>query len=259
MAITVNGVEITDQDIERELPYHSSAMVPIKAAVEALILREIMLQAARKKLGTVCKDYVTATNTETEKDALIERLIEREVITPAPLEQECERYYRNNSHRFLRGTIVEVGHILFQVTSALAMDALRAKAEAILEELLLHPEQFEAFARAYSNCPSGEQGGNLGQLSQGQTVPEFERAIFSLKSGQVANRLIETRFGLHIVRVQRRFNGQKAPFELVRERIAAYLTERARERAIKQYLNLLIDQSDIQGTEMEGANTPLVH
>lgn len=258
MAITVNGVEITDQAVEHELPYHSSTPAPLKAAVEALILREVLLQEARKNLGTASGDHTSDTTTEKLEDALIDQLIERQVITPAASEQECERYYRNNPERFRSGAVVEASHILFQVTATLPLDALRAKAEEILKELLLHPERFEAYARAYSNCPSAEHGGNLGQLSPGQTVPEFERAIFGLKSGQMASRLVETRFGFHIVRVQRRTEGKQMPFEMVREEIATSLAERARKRAIRQYLDLLVGKADIKGIEMKGAQTPLV-
>lgn len=258
MAITVNGVEITDQAVDHELPHHLSAPAPLKAAVEALILREVLLQEARKNLRSASGAHTSDTATETFEDALIDQLIERQVITPEASEQECERYYRNNTERFRSGAVVEASHILFQVTPTLPVHALRAKAEEILKELLLHPERFEAYARAYSNCPSAEHGGNLGQLSPGQTVPEFERAIFGLKSGQMASRLVETRFGLHIVRVQRRAEGKQMPFEMVREEIATFLAERARKRAIRQYLDLLVGKADIQGIEMKGAQTPLV-
>lgn len=261
MSISVNDVEITDAEVERELPHHASAPIPVKAAVEALVLREVLLQAARSKLAAE-QDALEESRVEGTEDlvadALIERLIEREVATPEATEAECATYYRNNPDQFRNGDLVEASHILFQVTPNVPLDALRAKAETILQVALAHPEQFSELARTYSNCSSSEQGGNLGQLSKGQVVPEFERVIFSLEAGQIAPKLVESRFGLHIVRVERRAEGRTLPFELVREKLARFLAEQVRTRALRQYLKILVGQARIQGIELEGAQTPLV-
>ena len=63
----------------------------------------------------------------------------------------------------------EVNHILFQVTPNVDLDALRQRAQSVLDELTLDPSAFAAAAKKYSNCPSAEVGGNLGQLSRGET------------------------------------------------------------------------------------------
>src|SRR5574340_1150407 len=67
-------------------------------------------------------------------DAAIERLLEREVPVPDPLEEECRRYYAANAKRFVSGELVAVRHILFQVTPSTPVNALRAKAELTLAE-----------------------------------------------------------------------------------------------------------------------------
>lgn len=255
MGISVNDVEIPDEAVERELPHHANAPIPLKAAVEALVVREVLLQAARNKLGA--EQEASETDALIE-DALIERLIELEVTSPVPTEEECETYYRKNLEQFRNGDLVEASHILFQVTPSVPLDALRAKAEEILQQVLAHPERFAELARTYSNCTSSEVGGSLGQLTKGQTVPEFERVIFSLEPGQTASRLVESRFGLHIVRVERRAEGHTLPFEMIRDKLAEYLTEQVRIRALRQYLKILVGQANIQGIELEGAQTPLV-
>lgn len=254
MSICVNDVEITDEDVERELRIHSNAPIPVKAALEALVMREVLLQAARTKLAT---ELAEAADTLME-DALIERLIEMEVTSPLPTDAECATYYRKNLDQFRNGDLVEASHILFQVTPNVPLDALRVKAGEILQEARAHPEQFAELARTYSNCTSSEVGGSLGQLTRGQTVPEFERVIFGLEPGQIAPKLIESRFGLHIVRVERRVGGRTLPFEVIREQLAQYLIEQARTRALKQYLKILVGQANIQGIELEGTQTPLV-
>lgn len=264
MSISVNDVEITDEAVERELVHHANASAPVKAAVEALVLREVLLQAARSKLELAQEELRALEASQAEEadalieDALIDRLIELEVKSPEPTEAECETYYCKNLDQFRNGDLVEASHILFQVTPSVSLEALRAKAEEILQQALAQPAQFEELARAYSNCSSAEVGGSLGQLSKGQTVPEFERVIFSLEAGQIAPKLVESRFGLHIVRVERSAEGRTLPFELIKDQLARYLTEQVRARALKQYLKILIGQANIQGVELEGVHTPLV-
>ena len=266
MSISVNNVEITDEAVERELPHHEKAESPVKAAVEALVLREVLLQAARDKVALAQDELLALQKTQQQdtegesliEDALINRLIEMEVSSPTPTMAECEIYYRKNLNQFRQGDLVEASHILFQVTPNVPLDALRSKAEEVLQQVLENPEQFKELARTYSNCTSAEVGGNLGQLSKGQTVPEFERAIFSLDSDEVAPRLVESRFGLHIVRVEHRVEGHTLPFEVVKEQLAQFLAEQVRVRALKQYLQILVGQANIQGVELEGANSPLL-
>ncbi len=264
MSISVNDIEITDEAVERELPHHENAPFPVKSAVEALVLREVLLQAARAKVALAQEELLTLEKSQQEdaesliEDALISRLIEMEVSTPTPTDEECEIFYSKNLKQFRQGDLVEASHILFQVTPEVPLDALRAKAEEVLQQVLAHPEQFKELARTYSNCTSSEVGGSLGQLSKGQTVPEFERVIFSQQSGEISPRLLESRFGLHIVQVEHRVEGNTLPFEMVREQLAVFLAEQVRARALKQYLKILVGQADIQGVELEDADSPLL-
>lgn len=250
MSIHVNGVEITDSDVERELPYHDTAPNPVKAATEALVMRQVLLDATREAGLEI--------HNAAEEDAMIERLLADELKIPTPTEQECQRYYDQHPERFRSGDMAEVSHILFQVTDHVPLDALRQKAKGILQRVLDDPASFEQCARDYSNCPSGDLGGSLGQLSHGQTVPEFERAMFALKSGETAGHLVETRFGLHIIRVAHKVEGSQLPFGVVKDSIARFLMDYAEGKATRQYLELLIGKADIQGIELNISGSPLV-
>ena len=81
------------------------------------------------------------------------------------------------------GELIEADHILFQVTPGVNLDMLRAHAKVVLDELMADPSRFAEVAREQSNCPSAAVGGSLGQLGRGDTVPEFERAVFALPAG----------------------------------------------------------------------------
>ena len=209
MGISVNGVDITDAEIERELPHHQSAGNPLKESVHELILRRVLLQEA-DRLGIEGAD----------DDARVEALFVQEVHVPNADDAACETFYRNHPQLFTSGEMVETRHILFQITPTVPLDLLRETGEAVLDELRVHPERFEELAKQYSNCPSGELGGNLGQLSRGETVPEFEDFVFRHKEGDFGDRLLETRFGLHVVLVLRRVEGQRVSYDAVKSQIA---------------------------------------
>lgn len=200
-----------------------------------------------------------AGNADSEAvDSAIERLLEREVRTPEPTDEECRKYYAANAKHFVSGELVAVRHVLFQVTPGMPINALRAKAELTLSELLKSPERFEAVARECSNCPSAQQGGNIGQIQRGETVPEFERALFDGEWTGISSRLVKTRYGFHIVAVDRRVPGRPLPFEAVHATIAERLRERVQKRALEQYVRVLAGRADVQGVDLGAAATPLV-
>jgi len=113
-------------------------------------------------------------------------------------------------------------------------------------------------ARELSNCPSGQQGGNLGQIGRGETVPEFERALFRLGASGILLELVKTRHGFHIVAVDQSIPGTTLPFEAARDQIAERLKASVEERALKQYVSILAGQAEIVGVDLVGARTPLV-
>lgn len=247
MGISVNGVEITDDAIEQELPHHRQAPNPVKQAVNELILRTVLLQEADRLEITAEDD-----------DARVEALFAQEVHVPQADEATCATFYRNQPALFSNGEMIEARHILFQVTPTVPLELLRETGEAVLAELRAQPDRFAELAKEYSNCPSGELGGSLGQLTRGQTVPEFEDFVFRLTAGEMGERLLETRFGLHIVQVLRRVEGKLVPFEAVKSQIADNLTRQSWQRAVHQYLQILVGKADVQGVTLEGAETPLV-
>jgi peptidyl-prolyl cis-trans isomerase C len=235
--VTVNGVAID---------------IAAWPSPELAAVRELLRQRA------VSLALIAADASGEAVDAAIERLIEREVTMPEPSVEECRRYYEANRARFRSGDLVGVRHILFQITPGSPVNMVRAWAERMLAQLLAAPEDFEACAAEASNCPSARQGGNLGQIGRGDTVPEFEAALFADVSTGILPRLVSTRYGFHIVRIDRRVPGEMLPFELVRERIAALLSEQVQKSALRQYVALLAGQAELRGVELGAASSPLV-
>ncbi len=262
-AVSVNGVAIARDAIQREMQHHAAAK-PIAAwqqAARALVIRELLMQRAR--LLDVRPEPVSdgEGRRETDDEAVIRALVEREVTVPKPDDETCRRYYERNNARFRSPDIYEASHILFAVSpeDRAAYELARAEAEAVLAELRGHPERFAELAKAHSRCPSAEQNGNLGQITAGQTTPEFEQALFALEPGQLCEAPVATRYGFHVIRLERKHEGRTLPYELVADRIANYLRESVRRRADAQYIARLVSAARIEGIELAGADTLRVH
>ena len=262
-AISVNGVEIARDDIAREAQHHPAAAprTAFEDAARALVIRELLIQEARRIEMEAAPLSDDAGRRETQEEALIRGLVEREVKTPEPDEATCRRYYEQNKRAFRSPDIFEAAHILLSAPAGDRAATQRAEADArtILSELKRHPERFADLARAHSACSSAASGGNLSQITAGQTTPEFEQALFRLDPGTISEEPVATRYGLHIIRLDRRIEGRGLPFELVADRIADYLRESVTRRATAQYIARLVSRADIRGVAMEGAETHRVN
>ncbi len=176
--ISVNGVTISADDIRTEAQLHP-AKNPGEAfaeAARALVVKELLMQAAVARGLTGEPETLGPGKTETQEDATIRALLDSEVETPSANEENCLRYYEGNLGKFRSETIYEARHILFAAPQSDKAARQRAcsDAEAAIAVLNDDRSQFEALAQMHSACPSKEQGGNLGQLTKGSTVPEFE-------------------------------------------------------------------------------------
>lgn len=220
---------------------------------EVAAVRELLRQRA-VALGLLLPDV----DDDEAINAAVERVLADEVSVPSPTGAECRRYYENHLKEFQSGDLVYARHILFQITPSVSVPEIRTRAERALAELLAEPDRFEAMARELSNCSSGKQGGNLGQIARGDMLEEFERAIFRLDAHGILRELVKTRHGFHIVAVDKSIPGKMLPFEAVRDWIAERLKASVEERALRQYVSVLAGQAEVVGVDLAGAQTPLV-
>ncbi|ROM81663.1 peptidylprolyl isomerase [Pseudomonas brassicacearum] len=254
--ISVNGVSITPQAMAQELQYHpaQSREDAVYQAARALVIREL-LQQRIAELGLALQ--VGAG--ENEEEAATRLLLEREVQVPQCDEATCLRYYESNRARFHSAPLLAVRHILLECApdDAEARSLAHVQAELLLERLDQFPGSFAELALLHSACPSKAQGGSLGQISKGQTVPELERQLFTLPAG-LASKPLESRYGWHVISIDQRIEGQALPYEAVATAIRTQLQQGVWQKALVQYLQTLIGAADIRGIHLQGADSPLV-
>jgi len=260
--VSVNGVVVPSADIAHETQHHASPD-PDEAwtlAARALAIRELLRQEAERLAVEAVPIEDEEGRRETPQEARVRALIEQEVIVPQADDAACRRYYEQNRRRFRTSDLYEVAHILLAAApgDATAREAARRTAEALIVEFGGHPAAFAAAATRHSACPSSAQGGNLGQIGPGQTVPEFEAALRFMRPGTIHPQPVETRYGLHVVRLERRIDGRELPYEAVRQHVAAYLAEAVERQALRQYVAILAGRAVLTGVDLGGSAGPLV-
>ena len=196
----------------------------------------------------------------------IDAWLEAELHLPEPSDDACQRHHAAHAVRYRTGEQVRVRHILFAVTPGTDVVALRNRAETCLLDVRCHDgkapgsasDGFGRSTRELSNCPSGEQGCELGWLKPDDCAPEFARELFGHVEVGVLPRLVHSRFGLHVVEVLEREGGVPQTYEAVRGAVAMALRQQAWVTALRQCLQLLAGQATVEGIDLDAANTPLV-
>lgn len=162
---------------------------------------------------------------------------------------DVQRYYNQHQQQFQVPEEVQVRHILIKVApkaNAQTVAAAKSKAEGILKQLK-SGVNFAELAKKYSDDPGSKaQGGELGFIQHGATVPEFDKTAFSLQPGQISP-VIRTQFGFHILQVEARQPAHVKSVDEVHDLILANLTQQAQSQAAQQFAAKLQAQAQQVG------------
>ena len=176
----------------------------------------------------------------------VEGLMPKAAVSP----DEVRKYYEANRARFGVEESRDASHILIGIDGDGGKEKARARAQEISRELQKKPAAFAELAKKHSADPgSAAQGGSLGRITRGamKDVPEFEKALFALKPGQISEP-VESKLGYHVIRVDTVQGGKMQPFEEVREEIERELRKAQASRRFAEladnFNNVVYEQSD---------------
>jgi len=240
--LVIDGVEIPEQLIRDEMPNHPAATSAEAhaAAGHALALKALLLDRARAIGLQACPEADAAGRLETEEEALIRQLFEAELSLDTPNEAECRRFYDSRPASFLTPELYEASHILLLESAGdVARDLVRQLAE--------DRTGFAGLARTLSQCPSGELGGSLGQMQRGDLIAEVEDILLSMPEGAIYPEPVKSRFGWHILRLDRRIARARLPFEAVSDRIRMHLESRSWIAVSARYTENLVAAARAKG------------
>lgn len=247
-----------------------------KEAMDMIIDQELLRQAAEAKKIEVSQEEIDAAWAEVsepfENKDEFSRRIENEGYTEesyrkhlqrmiaaskyldhirAPAmdlsDEELEAYYRDNERRLTLPEQVRVRHILLTWKPLGKQDdraALREQMADILKKAR-DGEDFAELARKYSEDSTAKDSGDVGFFHRGQMVPSFEAAAFMLKPGEISD-IVETPYGVHILRLEERKEARLLPLEEIREQLRDHVREERMTELVEVEKKRLREQAKIQ-------------
>ncbi len=162
-------------------------------------------------------------------------------------DEELEKFYHENERRLTLPEQVRVRHILWSWQPLGTTDdrkTLHDKMQGLLHRAQ-EGEDFAQLATAYSNDSTRVDGGNVGFFRRGQMVPAFEQAAFAMQPGEISD-IVETPYGLHIIKLEERQAARLLPLDEVREQLRDHLSEERMEKAIERENARLREQAEIK-------------
>lgn len=163
--------------------------------------------------------------------------------------RQIKKYYFENQKDYWESRQPFVRHILFIVDKDAAPEKKklkRVKANEILRQIRAGKD-FYKMAKKYSEDVSASSGGEVGLLKKGHLVREFEEVAFRLKPGEVSD-VVESRYGYHIIKVDRVIPGRTKPLNEVKEKIERILQFQNKKQKYQKWMDELKKDAMIQIT-----------
>jgi peptidyl-prolyl cis-trans isomerase C len=165
----------------------------------------------------------------------IEKLYASKPENKPVTEEAAKKFFDENPQYFEQPEQVQASHILLK-TEGLD-DAKKAEAKKKLEGILKDVKagkDFAELAKANSDCPSKEKGGDLGLFGRSQMVKPFEDVAFAMKVGDVSD-VVETQFGYHIIKLTDHKAAKKYTFDEMKGKIMSELNRQSVGQFWTQY------------------------
>lgn len=200
------------------------------AVLHQLVAAKLLLLDARKNLFETEPAYKEQL-ASLKENLLINYATDKVVGSITVSDAEAEEYYNENKAALGGGDAVDASHILTK-TEDEALD--------ILKKIKSGELSFEDAAREFSTCPSGKaSGGSLGEFGRGQMVPEFDAAVFAMEEGELSEAPVQTQFGYHLIRLNKKVTKEAPPFDAIKEQIKNYLLGDKQNKAYESKINQL--------------------
>jgi len=238
---TYGSHKLTSGQVMRELerlppPSRTYLAVPERKRqfVDNMIMNDLLFDEGRQ--AGYDRDAEIERQVEDLRKRLVVQRVMRQYQSPPTITDEQVKAYYDANPDIYSTTQIHASHILVKDEDT---------AKQIGDELRDHPEKFADLAKEKSiDTSTAQKGGDLGTFGQGRMVPDFERAAFSLKAGQVSD-VVKTQYGYHIITVLDRKEGEPKPFDQVKEQIRATLRNRALQDQVQGHFEQLKKDADL--------------
>lgn len=197
--------------------------------IEQIISRKLLLLDAQKNMYEYNAEF-KAQMKKVKEDMLVSFAMTKimEGVKPAT-DEEMKAFYDENKDNFVSGESVNASHILVDSEE---------KATELLLKINAGEVSFEDAARSESSCPSSENGGNLGEFTKGQMVPEFDEAVFAMEAGEIKGP-VKTQFGYHLIKLNAKNEAKVYDFEEIKGQIKEMVMKEKQQKAYQSKLSQL--------------------
>ena len=226
------GVTVSDKEVETEYKRRNE-----KAKLDYFVIDPAKLDDKVTLTDQDKRDYYEKNkakyNVPEKRQAryiFVETVKMRSQVTVS--DSELRQYYEQHQSEYRLPDRVTAQHILFKTQEKKPEEiaAIRQKARDVLERAK-KGEDFESLAKQFSEDTSAANGGDLGSFTRGQMVPEFEQVAFSLTPGAISD-LVQTQFGIHIIKVKEKQEARNRPFEELKEAVRPIVSTRKAEQKV---------------------------
>ncbi len=200
-----------------------------RVILEQLIGNKLLLLDAKRNLLEAEPEF-KAELARLKENLLVSYAANKALASVSVSDKDAREYYDENEAQFMTPETVNASHILV---------ASEDEAVTLLEKIKSGEMTFEAAAEQFSTCPSGKQGGSLGDFGQGQMVPEFDAAVFSMQVGEISQAPVKTQFGYHLIRLNAKNEPAKTPFEDIKAQLKEMLLGQKKHKAYESKINQL--------------------
>lgn len=230
----VGGRTITEEDVQRTLMNMGQRAQQYNSPqgrqmiLDQIINKELVLMDAKKNLlehDAEFKAELEKLKSELLANFYVEKFLRDVKVSP----DEMKKYYDEHPEEFAGEETVKASHILVESEE---------KAQDLLNKIQSGEMTFEEAAKAFSSCPSGKAGGDLGEFGHGQMVAEFDQACFTMEVGAVAGP-VKTQFGYHLIRLDAKNPPKAISFEEARGTLEQMLLNQAQQKAYQSKMNQL--------------------
>lgn len=193
------------------------------------------------------KDFNTKDDDKIKKDIEMQMRVEQTLHhicegVPKPSKAAVQEYYEKNKEQYRTGERIRVAHIVKYVNWQTDEETAYREISAAHDELK-NGTPFETVVDKYTDC--ADSGGDLGFVSRGQMVEEFEDVVFNLGEGQISD-VFRSRFGFHVAKVYVREPATIPNLEDVKEEVTEALNEQMRSEAIDAFIDELKGKAKIE-------------
>ena len=191
---------------------------------------------------------------------LVSRVVGNEIRKRVTIsDEEIEKFYNQHLKDYWVSEKLKLRHILFLIEDGMFSNDKQIKMQKAQEALqkIRSGEDFMAVAKEYSEDISASTGGDLGEIERGKMVPEFEKAAFQLKEGGVSG-LVETPYGIHIIKVDKIIPGHTLPMDKVKVQIQSQLMNEKMKVEYQEYMSKLKENAYIEN-KMPPPSQPVVN